>query len=66
MQIRDFNPFLFLPEKAIPNAPTTSWWVDAQAYSVQDWYIRARQEAPRMSASPEAKTIHPKCLDDIK
>ena len=63
--IRDFNPWLFLPDKALTPPPLTSWWLE-HPHSVEDWYLRAKSEAPRMAASPEARTIMPRCLDDIK
>lgn len=48
------------PPKANPDKPQTngSWWLIGQSRAEQDdWFRRAAAEVPRMSGSPEAKTI---------
>lgn len=60
---RAFNPFLVLQPRPQSEA-IESWWL--QTPTQADFYARARYEAPRMARSPEAKSIQPRCLDDLK
>lgn len=60
---RIFNPWIHVAPRV--EYQTASWWVE-HPHSTVDWYARAKSEAPRMSASPEARLVLPRCLDDIK